>query len=248
MWTAFALALLMGLTLGVFGGGGSILTVPILVHALGLEAKPAIATSLLVVALTSAAALVPHARMGNVHWRTGGTFGAAGMVGAAAGGVAGRFVPGRVLLLLFAGMMVATAVAMWRGRGTSRDEKPTPSRSRPGWKVVVDGVIVGAVTGLVGAGGGFLVVPALVLLGGLPMEAAVATSLFVITLKSLAGFAGYASHVQVEIPLALAFAGAASLGALLGARVAHVVDPDRLRRGFAAFVLVMAAFMIWREL
>jgi len=243
---ALVLALLMGVTLGVFGGGGSILTVPILVHALGLDAKPAIATSLLVVGLTSAAALLPHARVGSVEWRTGASFGAAAMLGAFGGGLAGRFVPGRVLLLLFTAMMAATALAMWRGAGRAA---PTELATvRHPLLIALDGLVVGAVTGLVGAGGGFLVVPALVLLGGLPMSRAIGTSLLVIALKSLAGFAGYASHVAVDPLLALPFTAAAIGGSLLGAQTAARVDPERLRRGFAGFVLAMAGFMLWQEI
>jgi uncharacterized membrane protein YfcA len=245
MTLVLLLSVAIGLALGLFGGGGSILTVPILVYAAGLEAKPAIATSLLVVGVTAAVALVPHARAGHVHWRTGLVFGAAGMAGAAAGGWLGRFVAGPVLLLLFAAMMAATAWAMWRGR----PEPPpgAPAREHATVWIVLEGLGVGLVTGLVGAGGGFLVVPALALLGGLPMAAAVGTSLLVIALKSGAGFLGYATHVSVDAGLALAVTAAAVAGSFGGARLAAVLHPDRLRRGFALFVLVMAAFVVARE-
>jgi uncharacterized membrane protein YfcA len=241
-----ALALLMGVTLGVLGGGGSILSVPILHHVAGLEAKPAIATSLLVVGIASAATLVPRAFAGNVRWRTGAVFGAASAAGALAGGWLARFVPGPLLLAAFAAVMLGTGVAMWRGpsagrqTGTARPERH-PIRS------AVDGVVVGAVTGLVGAGGGFLIVPALVLLGGLPMRDAVGTSLLVIALNSLAGFTGYVSHVAVDFGLALAVAGAALVGSVAGALVSNRVDPARLRRGFAGFVVAMAVWMLWDQ-
>lgn len=246
MGLALGLALLIGLTLGLLGGGGSILAVPALVYALGLETKPAIATSLLVVGVTSAAALLPHARSRNVRWRTGLVFGTAGMLGAYGGGQLARWVPGQVLLLLFAAMMVVTALAMWRGRAATRLPAGAMT-ARPTLKIVADGLAVGLATGLVGAGGGFLVVPALVLLGGLPMAAAVGTSLLVIAMKSLAGFLGYAAHVAVDYELAFGFSAVAVVGSLLGARLVAAVDPDRLRRGFAVFVLFMAGFMVYRE-
>jgi uncharacterized membrane protein YfcA/uncharacterized membrane protein YedE/YeeE len=246
MELALVLAVAIGVSLGLFGGGGSILTVPVLVYAAGLEPKPAIATSLLVVGVTAAAALVPHARAGLVQWRTGGLFGGAGMVGAFGGAWLARFVDGGLLLLLFAGMMVATAIALWRG---ARTEPPAGGThpDRPVAKILAEGLAVGLFTGLVGAGGGFLVVPALALLGGLPMPAAVATSLLVVSVKSFAGFLGYLSHVHVDYALALGVSGAAVVGSVGGAWLARRLAPERLRRGFAAFVLAMAGFVLVRE-
>jgi hypothetical protein len=162
---AIALAVLVGLTLGMLGGGGSILTVPLLVYVAGLDAKAAIATSLLVVGVTSAVGAVSHARAGRVQWRTGLIFGAAGMVGAYTGGRVAHYIPGEILLLAFAAMMIATSVAMLRGR--REVEAAKVHHQLPVARVLLDGVVVGLVTGLVGAGGGFLVVPALALLGGL---------------------------------------------------------------------------------
>ena len=181
------LALLVGISLGLLGGGGSILTVPLLAYVAGMDAKQAIATSLLVVGTTSAVAAVSHARAGRVQWRTGLIFGVAGMAGAYAGGVLAHFIPGSVLLLGFAAMMIATAIAMLRGRKQDpAGQSPAASHDMPVVKVVVEGLVVGLVTGMVGAGGGFLVVPALALLGGLPMPVAVGTSLVVIAMKGLA--------------------------------------------------------------
>ena len=160
---AVVLAVFVGVSLGLLGGGGSILAVPLLVYVAGMDAKEAIATSLLVVGTTSAVALIPHARAGRVRWRTGLLFGAAGMVGAYAGGRVAEFIPGTVLLVAFSLMMLATAVAMIRGRRAPA--KPAHTELPVG-RVLLDGVVVGLVTGLVGAGGGFLIVPALVLLGG----------------------------------------------------------------------------------
>jgi uncharacterized membrane protein YfcA len=242
---AIALSLLIGVSLGLLGGGGSILTTPILIYALDVEPKAAIATSLLVVGITSAAALVSHARAGNVEWRTGLIFGLAGMAGAAGGGWVAGFISADLLLLLFAGMMLATAVAMFRGRKQPPTEAEGKAIQVP--KVVAEGLVVGVVTGLVGAGGGFLVVPALALLGGLPMKKAVGTSLLVIALKSFAGFAGHAAHVTIDYKLAALVATSAVAGSFIGSRLADRIPAELLRKGFAIFVLVMAVFVLYQQ-
>lgn len=240
------LALLVGVALGLLGGGGSILTVPLLAYVAGMEAKQAIATSLLVVGTTSAVAAISHARAGRVQWRTGLIFGAAGMAGAYGGGLLAHYIPGSVLLIGFAVMMIATAVAMLRGR---KEVGPADPHHRiPVPKVVAEGLIVGLVTGLVGAGGGFLVVPALALLGGLPMPIAVGTSLVVIAMKSFAGFAGYLNSVSIDWRLAAMVTAAAVVGALAGARLTALVNPDSLRKAFGWFVLVMSSVILAEEI
>lgn len=238
------LALLIGVSLGFFGGGGSILTVPLLVYVFGLEPKVAIATSLLVVAVASLSGAAQHARAGNLRLRTALVFGSTGMVGAYLGGRGAAFFEGGVLLLLFATMMLVTAVAMWRGRRTAAAPAVGVHATL---KLAVQGGCVGAFTGLVGAGGGFLIVPALALWAGLPMPAAIGTSLLVIVLNSVAGFAGYASHVSIDFGLVAAVAASAVVGSFAGARLAHAVDPSSLRRAFAGFVLVMAVGILVRE-
>lgn len=255
MVLALVLAIFVGVALGLLGGGGSILTLPILQYAVGLEAHAAIAASLFVVGATSLAALVPHARAGRVDWRVGLLFGATSMAGAYLAGLGASMIAPGVLLVLFAVMMLATAVAMLRGRPTraAADAAPVapdaPRFTTRGLIVIgVEGLVVGAITGLVGAGGGFLVVPALVVLGKLPMRVAVGTSLMVIALKSFAGFAGHASQVSLDWPLVLGLTAAALAGSVLGARAVGRVDPGRLRRGFGWFVIVMGVFMLTQEL
>lgn len=240
------LSILIGLSLGLLGGGGSILTVPILTYVAGLGPKEAIAASLFVVGVTSAVSTVNHARNSRVRWRTGLIFGAAGMAGAFGGGLLGGQIPGAVLMIAFALMMIATSVAMIRGRkGTAAGEQ---HRDLPLGRVLLDGLVVGVVTGLVGAGGGFLVVPALALLGGLAMPVAVGTSLLVITMKSFAGLAGYLTSVQLDWALVGAVTVAAILGSLLGARLAGRIPEALLRKGFGVFVLVMGTFVLTQEL
>ncbi|WP_433380759.1 sulfite exporter TauE/SafE family protein [Streptosporangium sp. CA-115845] len=238
-------AVAVGVTLGLFGGGGSILMVPMLMYVAGVPGKSAIAMSLLVVAVTSATALISHARAGRVRRRTGLIFGVAGMAGAYGGGLIGPHLPEPLLLGAFAVMMVATAIAMIRGR---RAVAAGQHEHLPLGKIIMDGVIVGVVTGLVGAGGGFLVVPALVLLGGMPMAAAVGTSLLVIAMKSLAGLAGYLSTVSIDWSLAAVVTVAAAAGGLLGGRLAGHINPDRLRKAFGWFVLAMGVFVLAQQI
>lgn len=239
-------AVLVGVALAMLGGGGSILTVPILVYLAGQDPKPAIAMSLFVVGVTSAVGAVSHARAGRVRWRTGLVFGAAGMAGAYGGGRLAEFIPGTWLLVGFALMMIATAVAMIRGRRDGVQAKP--DGELPIGRVVAEGVAVGLVTGLVGAGGGFLVVPALALLGGLPMAVAVGTSLVVIAMKSFAGLAGYLATVQIDWKLAALVTAAAVAGSLMGGRLAGRIPETVLRKGFGWFVLVMGGFVLAQQL
>ncbi|EFV93434.1 hypothetical protein ES5_00862 [Dietzia cinnamea P4] len=241
-----ALAVLVGLSLGLLGGGGSILVVPLLTYIGGLDPREAIATSLFVVGATSLVSLIGHARKGNVQWRTGLIFGAAGMVGAFLGGLAGGYIPGTLLMIAFALMMIATAGAMIKGRKDRDGQSQT--HHHPLWRILLDGLVVGAATGLVGAGGGFLVVPALVLLAGLPMTAAVGTSLLVIAMKSFAGLGGYLTSVSLDWPLVAAVTLAAIAGSFVGIRLTSVVPERALRKGFGAFVLLMGAFVLSQEL
>ncbi|TYB34208.1 sulfite exporter TauE/SafE family protein [Micromonospora sp. AP08] len=240
------LAVLIGVSLGLLGGGGSILAVPLLVYVADLPPKEAIATSLLVVGATSAVGVIPHARAHRVRWRTGLIFGVAGMTGAYAGGRLAEFIPAGFLLTGFAVMMLATAVAMIRGR-RGAEHRPVP-HELPMPRVVLDGVVVGLVTGLVGAGGGFLVVPALALLGGLPMPVAVGTSLVVIAMKSFAGLAGYLSSVSIDWGLAAAVVVAAVAGSVAGGRLAGRIPADILRKVFGWFVVVMGVFVLGQQL
>lgn len=243
MVIVLALAVVIGLSLGLMGGGGSILAVPVLKYAAGLEAKAAIATSLLVVGTTAAVGGWRHARQGNVAWKTGAIFAVTAMAGAYGGGRAADFFAGETLLMLFALMMLVTSVMMLKGRGDL-----TPRETDiPILLVVVEGLAVGGLTGLVGAGGGFMVVPALVLLGGMEMHKAVGTSLVVIALKSFAAFAGYVAHVHIDYELAGGVTAAAVAGTLVGAHFAAQVPAQTLRKGFAWFVLLMAGFVLYRE-
>ncbi len=234
-------SLLIGGSLGLLGGGGSILTVPTLHYIFGLEAHAAIAGSLLVVGLTSGVTLIPHLRAGRVRIRIGLVFGAASMASAYVAARLARDVPAGVLLGAFAILMLVAGLAMLR------PGRPRAARHAPGW-LVAQGLVVGAITGFVGAGGGFVIVPSLVVLVGLTMEEAIATSLLVITANSVLAFAATASSVSLDAPVIATVLVAAIAGGAIGARLVHRVSPAQLRRGFGWLVLAMAVVMLAAEL
>ena len=252
------LAIFIGIAVGLLGGGGSILTTPLLVYVMGFDPKQAIAASLFVVAVTSAFGLIHYARTGRVRWRTGLIFGGAGMAGAFIGGQIGSHLPGGLLMGAFAVMMGVTAVAMIRGRKTVNTGKA--HTGLPLFRIILDGAIVGFITGIVGAGGGFLVVPALVLLGGIPMSAAVGTSLLVVMMKSTAGFIGYAvkfgggsvmswnPETKIDWSVTLLVTAMAVIGSFIGAFLSGKIHPDKLRKGFGWFVFVMAIFVLSQQI
>jgi uncharacterized protein len=238
-----ALAALIGLSLGLLGGGGSILTVPVLVYVLGVAAKPAIAMSLPVVGITSLVGAALHWRLGNVRVGTALTFGSLAMAGAFAGAKLAVFLRGAVQLALLAVVMLAAAASMLRG---TRGEADAGAPPRPALLVPV-ALGVGVLTGLVGIGGGFLVVPALVLLARVPMREAVGTSLLVIAMNSASGFAGYLGSVDLDWGFLAGFTAAAVVGALVGTALAARVPQATLRRAFALFLLVMGGFVLYRN-
>lgn len=237
------IGLIIGLTMGTLGGGGSILTVPALVYGLGFDAKAAITTSLVVVGATSLMATAQQARAGTVAWREGLIFGGAGMVTAVAGARVSEAIPAQVLLVGFAAVMVVSAVGMLRGRPEVAGRAAPSAAQSAGL-----GAAVGLVTGLLGAGGGFLIVPALVLVGGLPMKTAVGTSLLVITLNAVAGLAGRSDWSGIGWGPTAELACAAIVGALAGGAVAGRLPAEVLRKVFAGLVLVIAALQLWMEL
>jgi hypothetical protein len=241
-----ALAALIGLALGLLGGGGSILTVPVFVYVLGYAAKPAIAMSLPVVGTTSLVGAVRHWRAGNVHLRVALLFGVVAMVGSFAGARFAARVRGPVQLLLLGAVMLAAAVSMLRRRDDDdRAADAAPPRLRP--LTLLVGLGVGFLTGLVGIGGGFLIVPALVVLAHVPMKQAVGTSLVVIAMNSASGFAGYAGHVAVPWGFVAGFTAVAVGGILLGTRLVRHVSARALRRGFGVFLVLLGALVVWQN-
>jgi uncharacterized membrane protein YfcA len=241
------LGLLIGVLLGLLGGGGSILAVPALVYGAGVPLTAAVPMSLLVVGVSAATALLPRLRRRQIAWRVAGIFGAAGAGAAFAGAAVNRLLDPRVVLAGFAALMVVAAVRMLREQSTEGGECALPGGG-VNWrgclpKAIGSGLVVGFLTGLFGVGGGFLIIPALVLLLGLPMTAAVGTSLLVVVLNSAAGFAAHAGDAGLDPRLTAAFTLAAVAGSLAAARIATRLPADRLRRWFAYLVLAVAAFV-----
>jgi uncharacterized protein len=265
-------ALAIGLTLGLLGSGGSILTVPVLVYLVGVPEKAAIAESLAIVGLIAGGGVIPFIVRGLVSWSTVLLFSLPGMVGAYMGALAATRISARVQLILFAVLMLSAAGLMLRRSVAHADSAPhrptSPGPVSPGLAtaastfnplhkqefetVIVQGFGIGVLTGLVGVGGGFLIVPALVLLVHLPMHMAVGTSLATITLNSAAGFYKHAQvlpslHLQLDWHIITLFAALGVVGSLTGSAIARYVPHDRLRRMFGVFLVIMAAFLLWKN-
>jgi uncharacterized protein len=245
-----ALAALIGLSLGLLGGGGSILTVPILVYVLGFAPKPAIAMSLPVVGTTSLVGALRHWRAGNVNLRVAFLFGVVAMVGSYLGARLGVLIRGAVQLALLAVVMLVAAVSMFRSsrRDEACDDLTSPSRGTLALgPTILVGLGVGGLTGLVGIGGGFLIVPALVVLGKVPMKQAVGTSLLVIAMNSTSGFFGYLGKVSIDWQFLLLFTAVAVVGILAGTHLVQFVSQATLKRAFAVFLVLMGTLVLYEN-
>jgi uncharacterized membrane protein YfcA len=252
MFLGHFLALCIGLSLGLMGGGGSILAVPILVYVMGIPTKTAIAMSLAIVGTVSLISLIPHWRQGNVRLPLALVFAPTAMLGAYLGArLAGLpQITDTVQLMAFAlVMLVASLLMIRKSRGTDlavTTPAPPPSAvvgTQTLW-ILIQGLVVGVLTGFVGVGGGFLIVPAFVLLLGVPMKHAIGTSLLIIAFNSAAGFVGYLNQVVINWGLMISFTVVASLGTLIGAYLTRYIDARHLQRGFGYFVLAIAVFVL----
>jgi uncharacterized protein len=253
------LATAIGISLGLIGGGGSILAVPTLVYVMGIPPKSAIAMSLVIVGTVSLLGAIPHWKLGNVNLKTAVVFGLSTMLGAYGGARLATlpFISGTLQMLLFATMMLLAAIFMIGKKPTAETVPPTQGVNitlypKPVCKycwlwLLTEGLGVGTLTGLVGVGGGFAIVPALVLLAKVPMKQAIGTSLVVIALNSSAGFLGYLGHVTLYWDLMASFAVAASLGIVAGAYLVRFVQARHLQKAFGYFLLAMAAFILWQN-
>ena len=240
---ALPFGLAIGLLLGMVGGGGAILAVPVLVYVLGEPVKSATSESLLIVCASALVGALDHGRAGRVRWRTALEFALAGGVGAIAGATLNRLVDPHAILLGFAGLLVAAAVAMTRRGAASAAPDRAGDRSRR-LRALPLGLGTGVLTGFFGVGGGFLIVPALVLVLGLPIDAAVGTSLLVITLTSSVALAAHASTGDLNWLLEAALAATAVVGTLAGRRVAGRLAPVRIAHLFAGLLLVVAGLVV----
>ena len=261
---AIPLGVLIGLALGALGGGGSILTVPALVYALGQDPRDATTSSLIIVGVTSLIALVPHARASRVRFAQGLLFGALGTAGSFAGTALSRSVAPNTLLLAFAALMLLVAALMMRRvlnpaeRSTLLDPtveslitlRPFSCACPRVAKVVVTATLVGLLTGFFGVGGGFALVPALVLALGFPMPTAVGTSLLVIAVNSATALTARITDTSSHLDWALigTFTVAAVVGSLLGGRIASRANPRHLTLGFAVLLVGVALYTAARSL
>lgn len=241
-----ALGFAIGLALGLLGGGGSILTVPALVYLIGQSPQAAVTTSLAIVGVNSLVGASAHFRQRTLVWPVALVFGGVGMVAAyLAGGLSRLFTPA-ALMVAFAVLMLVIGALMLSGAGRQAADGERPPAGW-GW-VVIAGVGVGVLTGILGVGGGFLIVPALALLVRLPMPQAVGTSLAVIAANSLAGLLGHINAGPLDLSLVIVFVGAGLFGALAGARLARRMPVDRLRQAFAVFVILLAVVLLFDNL
>lgn len=241
---AILLGTLIGLSLGAIGGGGSILTVPILVYIIGQDAHAATATSLAVVGTTALAGAIPHWRAGRVSLATALPFGAAGIAGAFVGAWANHLLPSWLILGLFGLLMLAVAILMFTGKKVRAPTSATEAASWGRWaRIIGAGLLVGVMTGFFGVGGGFLIVPALVLVLGLSMRTAVGTSLVVIAINSASGLVAHLRYGSLDVVTSGLFIVGGALGALAGARLSGRLDEQKLQRGFAVFIAVVGLWL-----
>ena len=254
---ALAAAVVIGLCLGLLGSGGSILTVPVLVYIVGRPEKAAIAESLAIVAMIAASGAALAAWRRRVDFREVLWFGLPGMGGTYAGAALSRYVSGELQLVIFAIVMLAAAVLMFRGSarppaGANADAEQPRGKPHALWALSIEGAGVGTLTGFVGVGGGFLIVPALVLLGSLPMRRAIGTSLAIITIMATTGFVKQLTVIDglglsVAWPTIAMFGAVGVVGSVIGSHLAGRLPQHVLRRIFAVFLVAMGVFMMIRE-
>ena len=249
-------ALIIGLTLGLLGSGGSAITVPVLVYLVGHATKQSIAESMAIVGLISIAAAIPYAKAKQIDWRIVWYFGIPGMLGTFVGAWLGGLATAAIQLVVFGGVLIAAAYVMLRNpeSGTNSDNENGISEQHrsPIWKIALEGTVVGLVTGFVGVGGGFLIVPALVVFGKLPMRLAIGTSLVIIALKAAIGFAKYqqylmAHDMSVDGQTVLTFVLIGVVGSLIGKSVNARMNQRLLIRVFAVFLILLGGFVIVNE-
>jgi uncharacterized membrane protein YfcA len=253
-------ALFIGVVLGLIGGGGSILTVPILVYLLFVNPVTATAYSLFVVGISSLVGAIRNIQKGLVDFKTAIVFAVPAFIAVY---ITRKYLVPAIpenlfsigdfmvtknigIMLFFAFVMLVASVSMIRNK---RDEKVETSEVSYNYPlIIVEGVLVGVVTGIVGAGGGFLIIPALVLLAKLPMKKAVATSLLIIAIKSLIGFIGDVENLAIDWPFLLIFTGISVVGIFLGIYLSNFIEGKKLKKGFGWFVLIMGVYIIYKEL
>ncbi len=238
------LGFIIGLTLGFLGGGGSILTVPALVYIVGQSPQAAVTASLMIVGINSAMGAFFHRTQGTQNWQVALLFGGTGMIAAYLSAGLSQLLPSTLLLILFALLMLVVGAIMIFSKAQQNQEQPSGRLLI----TLLSGAGVGILTGFLGVGGGFLIVPALVMLVGLPMRQAVGTSLIVIAMNSLAGFLGHLNGMEIDLTVVTIFVATGIIGSLSGSRLSKLIKPDQLRTSFAAFVMLLGVFLLYDNL
>lgn len=268
-WLSLIFGAVVGLSLGLTGGGGAIFAVPLLVYGLGVNPREAVAISLAAVGTTSFVGFLHRWRLGEVELRTGLLFAIAGMVGAPIGTWIASLIPEAILLLAFAGLMVIVAIRLWQQVSPpvlppaacpipEQQDGPTCQRDATGALILnsrcavlllVVGVLTGVLSGLFGVGGGFVIVPALVLFSGMSIHRAVGTSLMVIALVSVSGVAAQAWAGRIIDPVVTSlFVAGGIAGLFAGQRIGRRLSGPMLQKVFVVAILTVAAFVIVRNL
>lgn len=253
-------AFIIGIVLGLIGGGGSILTVPVLVYLLMINPVTATAYSLFVVGASSLVGALNFMKKKLVDFRTATVFAIPAFI--AVYGTRKWLVPaipehlftlwgfevtkGIGIMLFFAIIMVVASISMIKGNGKEEIMETEVQYNYP--LIIIEGIVVGILTGIVGAGGGFLIIPALVLLAKLPMKKAVATSLLIIAVKSLIGFIGDVENLEIDWTFLLIFTALSVIGIFIGGYLNKFIDGNKLKKSFGWFVLIMGIYIIWKEL
>lgn len=249
------LAIFVGLSLGLIGGGGSILAVPILKYIIGVSTKEAIAMSLFIVGVVSTIGLIPHWKQGNVNFSIALIFIPPAMIGSFLGAKISDlpFINDTIQLVSFGIIMLLASVLMIKKSNNksstitnnlSENKVINKTKNSQVFFTVIEGLGVGILTGFVGVGGGFLIIPALVLVGGIPMKEAVGTSLIIIAFNSVSGFYGYLNQVNLSWLIMIIFSISSSIGIILGSFLSKKIDAKYLQKGFGYFVLMVAIFVL----
>lgn len=249
MFWAWLGALIIGISLGLLGSGGSILTVPILIYLVDQPEKVAIAESLGIVASISLFGMIPYAYRKEIDWKSVLWFGVPGMIGTYGGASISEFISGNTQLIIFGVVMLLAAFLMVKDNPKFKKEK---GYSAPRYVLIAEGLVVGVITGLVGVGGGFLIIPALVLFGGLKMRIAIGTSLTIISAKSFIGFYKYldvlrTEKLNIDWELLAIFTVIGIVGSLVGGRLSKVVPQKMLKKGFGVFLIGMGVFILYNN-
>ncbi len=241
---AYILAILVGFSLGLLGGGGSILTVPILVYALGMDPKLSIALSLAIVGITSTIGMIGHWRKKNLNFKVVLAFAPAAMLGSFLGAKSTVYLSSQFQMLLFAVVMLGASIKMIKSSSAKDTSEAEAELKINYFLLTVQALGVGLLSGVVGVGGGFLIVPALVLAARISIKQAIGTSLAIIALNSFSGFSGYINLIEIPWEFLLKFSAFSCAGVLAGTLLVPHVSANKLKKGFAYFLVIMGIFIL----